>query len=271
MFPDWAMCLLKYYDFCGFYTKTHNNLKKIEFSIFIGHIILAFYLTISIILFIKQPIISADFPLNMANNLFQFLSGLVAYWIIIFESYFKRDYQKKFWKIYKQNLSRCFQREYHLNLRSYLYKFCEFMLAFSIIQILLIHYFLSIMGAFFYFIISYFVIVKMYQSRIFYYLFYMELIRNELEKIHKELKYHVLMSQSNACDFEKNIFKRIRECYGMVYQMVSCINNIFGWSQFATILFSLHLLLTELNWAFIRIYERPIGYIIGIYIHIINE
>lgn len=261
MFSKWIIYLLKYYDFCGFHTEL-NKPCQTGINMFIIHILMASFLTCSTLIFAMQPTVSADISLNMVNNSIQYSSGLIAYWMIIMESYIQRKHQRHFWTIYKQA---CHQNCRHKspNLRNYLLLFFEYFLIFSLIQIYLMEYFFFFVGSFIYFMFTYHVLVKMYQNRIFYYLFYVELIKHELITIQKELKRLVAISKSDNFVWERNRYANLRKYYQLIYEMVCCLNEIFGWSQFTTILFCLHLPLTDLNWAYIRIHERSTGYIIG--------
>lgn len=47
----------------------------------------------------------------------------------------------------------------------------------------------------------------------------------------------------------------IRIIYHMTFEMVDCLNDVFGYSQFETLLFCYFLPLTDLNWAYMS-YQR---------------
>lgn len=265
MFSKCIIYLLKYFDICGFHTETKIG-GKTEFYTFLMHILLACFLTASIILYTMQPVFYESKTISLVNNTVQFSSAVITYWMIIFESYIQRKKQRQFWTIYKRISERNLNHR-SPNLRIYLFKFCEFSIIFSCIQLILMKYFMAYRGHFFYFMFTYFVMVKMYQNRIFYYLFYVEIIKCELQHIQYDLKRIVAHSKQNRIKWKMQRFEKIRNYFQSVYQMVQCINQVFGWSQFVTILFCLHLPLTDLNWAYVRLLERTTGYKIGARIH----
>lgn len=266
MFPKWIRILLKYFDLCGFYTETSRNHQRTTFSILAVHIFMACFFTCSIILFMNQPNSNTDTSLNLVNNSIQYVSAVTAYWAIILESYFQRGSQRQFWIIYDQISEQNFRQSVP-DFRKYLIIFSEYLFVFSFIQMLLTQYFFVFVGNYIYFNVTYIIVVKMYQNRIFYYLFFLELVKHELESIQREMNGIVAISKcKNFRYLEQNCLKRIREHYKLVYEMVNCVNEVFGWSQFTTILFALYLPLTDLNWAYLRIYTRTTGYIIGEYV-----
>lgn len=265
MFPKRIRYLLKFYDFCGFHTETSKIQQQKGRIIFVIHVLMACLFSYSIVLFLKQPTTNTDTSLNMVNRTIQYTSALLTYWLVIFESYIQRSYQRQFWCIHEQTkkYNSPPRRHRHPNFRNYLFKCIEYLSIFSLIQIFLMFYFKFYVGDFFYFMITYIILVKMYQNRLFYYLFHLELIKHEMEIVQDELKRIVLISKWNLNDLEKNRFRQLREHYKLVYEMVNCVNEIFGWSQFTTIFYSFDLPLTDLNWAYLRIYQRSIGYKMG--------
>lgn len=98
-------------------------------------------------------------------------------------------------------------------------------------------------------------LLSMYQHRIFYYLFYLDLLRNELKTIVNKVKKMVrslkipkiYRKKKTFKKFEQNRLKWIREYYKLIYEMNECLNSVLGWSNLVTILFSFALILTDLN------------------------
>lgn len=266
-FPKWITYLLKYFVIWGFHPEISAHHRKISI-LFVIHVVLACFLTGSMISFIVHSNLTTESCLNLVNDWIQYVSALIAYWIIILEAYIQRAYQRKFWIVY-QNIDLYSFKRLIPNLRNYRLKFLEYFVIFLMIQIRLIGYFITLEQEAFSFLFTYFMVVKMYQSRVFYYIFYLELIKDELISIEKKLKTIVSISDCSVHDVSRNWFKELREYYKSVYEMVNCINEIFGWSQFITILFCFHLPMTDLNWAYSSIHLRSIGYMIGdILLHI---
>lgn len=97
------------------------------------------------------------------------------------------------------------------------------------------------------------------RNRLFFYLFYLKLIRLELEVIENEANRMFKSFRSNSCmlfvnqnhllgRFKRKRFVWFRKYYQLVCTMKDCINLTFGWSNLATILFNFIYLLTDLNW-----------------------
>lgn len=252
MFPKRIKYLLTIFDLCGFYTETSSIPGKNEFNILLFHISLAILLTIFIFLFATQPRFVSDASFNMVNNLVQFISALITYWMIVIESFYQRKYQRRFWQIYWEQ-----KHASKPNIRIYLFIFIEYTFLFTAIQLILMHYFSVIHGVFVYFLFTAFVYIKFYQYRIFYYIFYMKLVQENLRLL--EIQFNV-EKQGNSMNKHFNL---IRKNYQRVHEMISCLNHTFGWSQFFTILFSFHILLTELNWSYWGLHKRSAPYKIG--------
>lgn len=241
MFPEWAMCLLKYYDLCGFYTKMHNLEQKelIELSIFIAHILLAFYLSISIILWVHN----ATNYYNRSSTKYGKQSFSIFKWFDrILDHHLRIVFQKRSSNELLENLWAKSYLFFPTRLSSKSNKL--------FVQILWIYGGLfdypNSFGAIFlvdcecisllyHFVWSH---RQMYQSRIFYLLFYIESIKHELKTIHKELMRIVLISQSNAYSCGKDTWRdcvNIMECFMKWYgdhkwnfRMVTiCIDFIF--------------------------------------------
>lgn len=113
--------------------------------------------------------------------------------------------------------------------------------------------------------------VWIYQSRSFYYIFYLEWIKQELNRICHEA--HEIMNtyESNILKlndgfiqkFHRNRFKWLRQYYGSTYDLYDAINYIFGWSNTATVLVSVHLILTDSNFIYWKLINKQDPNIIG--------
>lgn len=105
--------------------------------------------------------------------------------------------------------------------------------------------------------------------RVFYYIFYVQLIRHELSLIVDMTK----ETMDIACDETKqtpkidrivcNRIKLIRNKFDLVYEMSDHINEVFGWSHFANVLYCFLLLVTDLNWFYWCIYFPCNAHIAG--------
>lgn len=150
-------------------------------------------------------------------------------------------------------------------LRSYQIKFIEFFSICIIIQIIFTSYFTHYVGNYYFFRIAYLVSQIMYQYRVFFYLFYLDLVKFELKTIKNELKSIATMTRDDSMEnFVANRLKKINTYCQMVFQLSECMNYIFGWSNFTTILYCFHLPLTDGNWAMFELHLRSTFYTIGI-------
>lgn len=257
MFSKWIRFLLKFFDICGFYTEIHSlKGSKGNGTIFLLHIFWAFAATITVITFSMSTLALSGVLPYMVNNTLQNLSGAFIYWIIIFESFTQRKIQQKFWHIYQCIHTDQNHKLRHRNFQIYLIKLITYFSAILPINFYLMYYFLSFVENFFLFRFSYAFFVIMYQSRIFYYLFYLELIKHELMAIESALK--------DGASVGREEMKTVHKHYSQICELNDCINQIFGWSNFVAVLYCFELPLTDANWAYTSFAERPMEYIYGI-------
>lgn len=288
MFPKRIRLLLKFFDFCGFYTETSNQSAKgkSKSRIFVVHSVWAFILTCFSVACSMEPMILGDGLPYLVNELLQMMNGLLTYWVMIVESYLQRENQRKFWRIYEyiETFHKTCKRTF---LRTYFLKLIEYLTVISIIQLYFTQHFTHYVKHYSLFRICYLFSQIMYQYRVFYFLFYLELIKYELKMIEHELKDVVALNQfrhsfargkrrrNYGCytsmeRFGENTLKRISVYCQLVFELSKCINQIFGWSNFTTVLYSFHLPLTDGNWALRGLHERPNDYIIGDYFEIME-
>lgn len=276
MFPKRIRFLLNFFDICGFYTETKEKTKS---RIFIVHSLWAFILTCFCVACSTEPMILGDGLPYLVNELLQIMNGMLTYWVIIVESYVQRETQRKFWRIYRfiDTMKTSCTRKF---LRIYYFKFVEYLVVVAIIQLYFTQHFTHYVKHYSLFRICYLFSQIIYQYRVFYYLFYLELIKFELKMIKNELKDMVSLSQFQH-SFARCTRRRHKRCYNsmrrstenslkrissycqLVFELTKCINQIFGWSNFTTVLYSFHLPLTDGNWALRGLHERRSDYIIG--------
>lgn len=287
MFSKWIRFLLKCFDWCGFHPETTNSPqpRKKKLNIFVIHCLWAMLLTIFTAAFLMQPILLNESLPYVVNIMIQTVNGIVTHWVIIVESFAERKTQRKFWQIYEHIKHRHKRCKTPLP-RLYAVNFMQFIAVTTFIQVFFLSYYLSYVGNKWYFRIAYLFSQIMYQYRIFYYLFYLELVKFELKTIKRELKDIAELSNFHGslvwnanrhykrrtrdawCDStvtsvnEINL-KRINAYCQLAYELSGCINQTFGWSNFATVLYSFHLPLTDGNWALWELHERTLDYIIG--------
>lgn len=129
------------------------------------------------------------------------------------------------------------------------------------------HYFIDFVGSYFSFRFAYLVLVAMYQYRVFYYLFYFELIHFELKSIRNEMQRFLVAPQNiDRQSNDENLdikLKRISQKYQLIYELNECTNHVFEWSQIPTVMYCFYLLLSGANWAYLSLLKRSIKYIFG--------
>lgn len=116
----------------------------------------------------------------------------------------------------------------------------------------------------------YLALIIICQLRVFYYVFCLEILNWQFQMIQHELiimkqrspnivdivggaSNSVLQSRAHKANnfFDLNRMKWVNEYYGCIVEMTKLLNIIFGWSQFASILFKFYSLLTDLNWCYV--------------------
>lgn len=191
MFSTWGVILIKFYDFCGFHTGAINDKDRScrlsSGRTFLIHVIWASILTCFVLTFASQPILNQEAMPYLVNMLLQLFNAIITHWVIIIESYTQRKVQRRFWQIYehiKYHRKHCktpMLRLYSLNL-------IQFFVVVILIQIFFLTYHMDYVVNPWYFRLAYLSSQITYQYRVFYYIFYLELIKYELKIIKSELK-----------------------------------------------------------------------------------
>lgn len=107
----------------------------------------------------------------------------------------------------------------------------------------------------------------MYINRIFYYLFYLELIKYELRMIENEIKEVVRVYRNkrrrfaNGKDvlfikFEKKRFKWIREYFQSTYDLCHSFNHFLQISNVAAIPLMFQLIITDVIWLYWKLFNK---------------
>lgn len=270
MFSKFVIFLLKFFDLCGFQTESARVIgsRNRAICIFVIHCGCAFALTYFVFGYASEPILLGEVLPYFVNEILQILNGMLTHWVIIIESFIQRGIQKKFWDIYQKidkNRVKCKKSL----LRAYKMKFIEFFSVVTIIQTIFMCYFTHYVGNYYFFRIAYLVSQTVYHYRVFYYLFYVELIKFELQAIETELRTIAKITQRNEIDsnpenFNANSLKMINAHCQLILQLNECINKIFGWSNFITVTYCFHMPLTDFNWALWELHRRTRTYITGI-------
>lgn len=260
MLPASIFKILHIFDVFGFnsgLTKFSLNPHLAQF-IYIVHISMALLATLfiySIIEFLS----SKDF-IEAISELLQYLSVLITYWLIIYDAYVMRQVNKKFWNKLKWIDGHIYCQS-NLCFRNFIIKFVEFFPIKICTVIITIAYNIDNFKIDF----MYNFLFKIFEIRLFYYLFCLEIIIFQLEQIEIEIKnvssvinvpkLHSLKIRKSIYTFELNRLKWVRNYVFNIHEMIVDLNRIFGWSHVATILSSFYLLLSQLNWSYVHFHE----------------
>lgn len=258
MFPRYIILLFMYFDLYGFCTEYKTLLdkkcsKKYLFIIFGLHV--PIFLFVCFVLYrvftVIRPIAKTDSVFRV-NDSIKFAMSAIIYFSIIIESMYKRRAQRKIWFIYK----RIYGNAYHPIKRPLLK--CLFYLAMNILSIkrTIDTFFGLTTIERFPFRVCYIITNVMCRTRIFYYVFYLELFFGELKSVNRivqEIK--VLNRSSESKESSKEYINRkicrklkiLRRNYSMFNSIIYNLNDLFGLSHFITIIFCFMTVLSEFN------------------------
>lgn len=224
IYPRWMLNLLFYFDLWGFCTQFKRSPKQRNFHrlILATHTIVASVATSLIAKYMQR--LDGDLSLRAVNDVLKFTVLLLVYWLSIFELYSKRYTQRKFWYIVHYidkrfcSLQRFDLGKYPSKLQIYfllsLFVYCiDFKQLFSV--------------EFVSFWLCYLFVVWIYQNRSFYYLFYLEWIKQELKHVVHEANEIVYIYQTSTFQtknyameqFHRNRFKWLRQYFGSIYDL----------------------------------------------------
>lgn len=250
MLPHKIVQILTFFDICGFNSGSSRLTinEQSKWIICFVHISSAIFFTL-----LKFCFIFTYYPslgvIEAISEFLQYFVALCSYWMIIFDSIFKWDEHRKFWNIFQRIHKYHFQQN-NFPIRNYMFKIIEY---FSMTIFLIMMGLITSDFELFVVICIYMILIKLSQLRVFYYLFCVEILYHQLEIIKREIKnmnkrlivLRSMASQSNL--FESQQLKLICEYFQYVHEMAETMNQIFGWSQVAVILFCCYIFLTVFN------------------------
>lgn len=264
MFPKWIFCIFIMFSLCGFYPQlsTKTVIQKISDLIFIVHVsFFVLYTTYSVftmnftLLHFSQGIDSMSF-LETLNEFVPSFFTSITFCIIICESYFLRNNQRKFWQLFRYinkhytSHTSVLYRCYSLKLLEY-FCYCSISVFYIIIVLGVSPIERGVLQGFV--IIAQVLLLFICQVRPFYYLFYVELVKFELKIIENRTKHIHKSCQTEifwkVCNQNHRIsrFTWIRQYYQMIYKLNELMNMNFGWSIFAAFLYCFCTGISDLN------------------------
>lgn len=197
--------------------------------------------------------INLDF-LTKTNVVLKLCGIFIGAWFIVIESYWKRPSQRKFWQIYHRIGIEFKGVNYKTALGTY---FLKFGLFFVISAGVSVQHLVGLITVFdkksLPLLFSFFFLMVMEEMRIFYYLFYVSLLHHHLSEIEMEMKSLADSSEHRAISPQR--LRWVRMYYDLVYEVSNCMNDVFGWSQFSSVLYSFVRLVSDLNWIYWQIHN----------------
>lgn len=260
MLPNQIVRILNIFSACGFNSGSSNLSRNSQLT----KLICCIHITIIVILtFFQLYLIFQYYPslrlTEEISEIVQYSTALNACWWIVLDNILKNKAHRGFWTILQQiDTNYCSQSR--CNFRNFLVKFIEFLsIKIVFIIVLMIVSFISIIIN-----IAYFTLFTMCAIRMIYYIFCLEVVHFQLKELEDELKAmkieHVdctserisMPKSSQYYRFELKRFNWTRGYFHSIYKMVDCLNNAFGWSQVAGIIFCFCFVLTEMHWIYIH-------------------
>lgn len=263
MIPKCITFLMNVFDFCGFCTqqKPSKRYQRLISIIFVLHIILAIVNTLIFIEYLNNQTIDT---LGQINDAAKFSFQLSVYWFSIWEMYSKRELQKLFFDCFRR-IDIHFNDHQSFQLCSYRLKFLAHQLLGGFVRLISLRRVIGCGRITLGFWCSYVFILIFIQNRIFYFLFYLEFIKYQLNTILSFTKRMSELSQiTECCNFKAEYttgLKWIREYYQLVYDISLNMNKVFGWSNLVTISFLFVICLADCNWFYWKWYNRNISII----------
>lgn len=243
MFSRKMKYLLNYFDVCGFNSGL-SKLSRSRKAIYITntmHILMVIFVSFYQFRWMMKYFLSVQ-SLEVVNYLLQYLATLYTYCFIMLDSNLQMRKHRQFWRVFKQ-IDEFYHQQNGLNITSYLSKFllCFFISSFVILIVIVTTENLSDIEALF----VYLFLIKVSEARVFHYLLCLEVLKFQLKTIENSLI-------NRPSDIRQ--FKWMRGHYHYIYEMVNCLNSIFGLSQVAIILFCFYFFLTDVNFIYVSLY-----------------
>lgn len=186
---------------------------------------------------------------DLINEVIQFSAPLYTCWLIILESLIQQRFHKQFWETIA-NIYRCNCTRAQYDCRRFILKLVEF---FAVtITAVFVGYGMSA-AAHYIIVIAYTILIKIFHLRIFYYLFCLDVVNFELNMI--KLNIETIENDADTTnetlnERSKAEFKWFRKYFHSAYEMVTNLNQTFGWSHLSAIPCCFYLLSTDFNWIY---------------------
>lgn len=245
--------LLKFFDSCGFNTKSTSlsNDRNVTCLIACAHILMAVVFTAYEFLFFYQFNHFTELS-EIVNEFIEYSGSICAYWLIIFDSICHGRANQRFWTIFHQSNVNI-RRQSNVIPRSYLIKIVEFFSAKMVVDLIFVtHYdfggFVGVAAVLLY--VAYIIPIVISIVRIFYYIFCLEIVLHDMKTLQGELKN--IEKSDNCSDLQCSDWVHKYNC---IHGMVDLLNEIFGLSQVGAVLLCFYTLFTDMNYLYIHFDE----------------
>lgn len=232
----WFWCLLKFLELCGFHQSEWTKCGPIKYAIALLQVVLLCHFTFNEVAYIFAISKFMD-RLNTLNFALYSCALLIVYWVVIVESFVKRNAQHEFWTTHGKLIG-CTKR--NALKRNYLFKFA-------------VHFVVNCATIFVSIqdkrtnsdvIVTYYMLIFMCNNRLVYFLLYVKLIEFELQCMVNTLHLYRICTHSKPL---QQIWNDINKQYQRIFMLTSRINLVFGWSHLATMLICFYTLLAYVN------------------------
>lgn len=238
MFPKWIRLILKYFSFWGFYFASSSmHGKFLNVLIFLVHVISCVWCSTQLFQYSAYQRSFLEF-MDLLNSLLYVSSGILLYWLIVYDSFRNQKNLRNFWNVFIRindqiHAQRKFGKWEYLRI-FFLYNIGS---VFFGILMLFTDYTSSVSN-----IILHCIIMHIVDHRVLFYLLHLSVIAYQLQMIEIELK---------KCRIQWKIrnkrLKWIRNYFKLVHEMSDLTNKIFGWSHLVLIILSFYSMVVFLN------------------------
>lgn len=258
MLPSHIVRVLTFFDLWCYNTGASalSNRRKLRVLILFLHIAMAALITVCQF-YLMIELVQLVGVIRMINETIQYGTAVCTCWLIILDAFLFRNEHRIFWsKLQRIDSNFCKQTS---SFCKYLFILIEF---FPItISIYVFSNFLKSFASS-EVILAYLAVIVLSNMRIFYYIFCLDTIHNQLCSVGSELKAlkrTLNQKMTRTLHVHNKQLKQIRDFHHCVKEMVDLLNEVFGWSQVAAVLFCFCAIVTDMNWvyAYREFYDKP--------------
>lgn len=261
MLPKQIKCILNLFDAFGYNSGSSHLSSKpkvIEFIKYL-HISLAILFTLCQINIVIQhsPLMRW---IEFFNTMLQLSITSFTYVFIILDTLLQQQKHQQFWKTF-QLVDEYFTCQNNFNFKCYIWRCIEYF-AVTIVFMVIIFGTTSRISIEIV-LILYMIMIKVCNLRVFYYIFCVEILNFQIKTVDSE--YKLITSPRGNTSIYWHRLTWIRWHHQCIFEMSQLLNEVFGFSNVATISFCFYFLLSNVNWYYTNSNELSIIHVLGIY------